>query len=77
MKFRIKQIDENKFIPQVKKALFDSWDGIDNKFNDTWMGKEYQTKYCAKPTLLEALQEVEIYKTRIHKKNGYPKYYKL
>ena len=77
MKFRIKQIDDNVFIPQVKKALFDSWDGIDNKLNQTWMGKEYQTKYCVKPTLLEALQEVEIYKTRIHKKNGYPKYYKL
>ena len=77
MKFRIKQIDDNKYIPQVKMALFDSWDGIDNKRDETWMGKEYQTKYCVKPTLLEAQQEVEIYKTRIHKKNGYPKYYKL
>ena len=77
MKFRIKQIDDNVFIPQVKKGWFNSWNGIDNKWNETWMGNGFQTRYCAKPTLLEAQQEVEIYKTRIHKKNSYPKYYNL
>jgi hypothetical protein len=77
MKFRIKQIDDNNYIPQVKMGWFRGWVGIDNKWNENWFSKEFQTKHCAKPTLLEAQQEVEIYKTRIHKKNGYPKYYKL
>lgn len=77
MKFRIKQIDDNKYIPQVKMALFDSWDGIDNKCTASWNIEEFQTRYCVKPTLLEAQQEVEIYKTKMHKKNSYPKYYKI
>jgi len=77
MKFRVKQIDENSFIPQVRKNLFGSWYGIDSSYNDTWYSKEFQTKYCAKPTLSDALSEIDIWKTKIHKKGNYPIYHKL
>ena len=77
MKFRVKQIDENTFIPQVRNNLFGSWYGIDNKWGTTWFNKVYQTKYCAKPTLDDALLEIDIYKTKIHKKDNYPIYHKL
>jgi len=77
MKFRVKQIDENSFIPQVRKNLFGSWYGIDNDFNDTWYAEYYQNKYCSKQTIYDALLEIDIWKTRIHKKNNFPIYHKI
>jgi hypothetical protein len=77
MKFRVKQICENKYIPQVRNNLFGSWYGIDNIWNDTWYDKTLQTKYCSKPTLSDALLEIDIWKTKIHKKRNYPIYHKI
>jgi hypothetical protein len=77
MKFRVKQIDENKYIPQIKIGFFNNWLGIDNIWKETWIDELLQTKYCAKPSLDDALLEIDIWKTRIHKKNKFPVYHNV
>ena len=77
MKFRIKQIDENIYIPQLKKNLFSSWCGIDNNWNEIWWDAFFQTKYCSQKTYQDALNEIEIWKTKNHKKKNYPKYFEV
>lgn len=77
MKFRIKQIDENIYIPQIKQDFFSSWYGIDNNWNELWYDKSFQTKYCGQKTYQEALNEIEVWKTKNHKKKNYPKYFEI
>ena len=77
MKFRIKQIDENIYIPQVKKYFFDNWNGIDNRWDEVWSNEFFQTKYCKQNTYQDALNEIEIWKTKNHKKKNYPKYFEI
>ena len=73
-KYRIKQISENLFIPQVSKGIFDSlfgiFDGIAIEDNTTtWHIKEYQDIYCITDSLEKAKEVIEKYKR-------YPKYHK-
>mgnify|MGYP001261764773 CR=1 FL=1 len=44
MKFRIKQIDKNIYISQVKNNFFCSWCGIDNKWDTTWIDDNFSKK---------------------------------
>lgn len=76
MKFRIKQIDENKFIPQVKNNFFSSWYGICDNLN-TWISVIVQLEYCVFDKYEKANHIIGIYKIKRHNKKIYPKYYKL
>jgi hypothetical protein len=82
MKFyRIKQIGENQFIPQVAECWFDRilgfWHGIDIINNRTLSIEEYQRKWCVSATLEHAKYVVEVYKkTPFNFNFKYPKYYK-
>jgi hypothetical protein len=80
-KYRIKQISENLFIPQVSKGIFDSlfgiFDGIAIEDNTTtWYIKEYQDIYCATDSLEKAKEVIEKYKNKINSEKRYPKYHK-
>ena len=86
MKFyRIKQIGENKFIPQVKPHFFDCWYGIDSIHKDLnigfyanylWSEKDYCDMYCICETLEQAKQVIFDYKANQKNKRKYPKYLK-
>lgn len=86
MKYRIKQIAENKFIPQVKTWLFGDWYAIDSQnkglnidfyANHLWFLKEFVYMYCICTTLEEAKQVITDYKANQKTKIKYPKYHKL
>ena len=77
MKFRIKQVDHNIYIPQVKNNFFSSWCAIDNKWDTLWNINEFQTRYCGHKTYADALREIEIWKIKIHFKRHFPKYYEI
>jgi hypothetical protein len=81
-KYRIKQINNYLFIPQVSKGIFDSLFGIfsgieiaDN--TTTWYIKEYQDRYCVTDSLEKAKEVIEKYKNRYNSEKGYPKYHKV
>jgi hypothetical protein len=77
MKFyRVKQVSENQFIPQVKSFIIDNWKGIDDDMI-TWYSKDFQKEWCAKNTLDEAKEVIIGYKNRNLEKKQYPKYYKI
>jgi hypothetical protein len=80
MKFyRVKQISENEFIPQVKFWFLGYWYGIDKDNDDEVFGRwyllEFQKRWCAKATLEEAKERIDRY--RKNNKVKYPKYHKL
>lgn len=77
MKYRVVEIQQGLFIPQVRKNIFSSWYGIQKNGADTWYDGHYQLRYCSTSTLEEAKQIVEKHKEIINKKNQYPKYFKL
>ena len=76
MNFRIKQLDENVFIPQVKKRFFSKWKGIQKNNYKTWHSNDFQRKYCAQDTYPEALSQIQIWKHKDIKEKIYPKYFK-
>jgi len=76
--YRIKQLNENTFIPQVAKPseLFLFWYGIDLKRDYDFLSESTQKEYCSKSTLEEACLVIEEHK-RIRKiKKRYPKYHR-
>jgi len=89
--YRIKQTDENEFIPQTSTTnvfaiLFGDWDGIEyiNEINttNTWYGGLAQIKYCTVETMEEAKRVIEIHKKQSTNKlitdkqeQTYPKYH--
>lgn len=76
--YRIKQLNENTFIPQVSKPsdLFLFWYGIDLKRDYDFLSKSIQKEYCSKSTLEEDCLVIEEHK-RIRKiKKRYPKYHR-
>jgi hypothetical protein len=77
MRYRVVEIQENVFIPQVKKSIFSSWNGIQKNGCDVWFGKHYQLRYCSTSTLEEAKQIAQTHKERKDKNKQYPKYFKL
>lgn len=82
MIYRIKQISENKFIPQrgyLIDWIFNSMVGIEKNSTYTWTLKEYQKSRCAVNSLEEAREIIKEYKLLINPDNcpeGYPKYHK-
>lgn len=63
--YRIKQIEENKFIPQTADLfdyIFRTWEGIDREDGGIWYGYAYQKSYCACETLEEAREVIKKYK---------------
>jgi hypothetical protein len=75
--YRIKQINENTFIPQTRK-WWDMWEGIESRGNSTystWYGSHYQLRYCVVYSLEEANQIIKEYKAYWDKIKQYPKYH--
>lgn len=73
MKYRIKQVEKNIFIPQFKKCFLFNWESIDNIKNYTWLSTE---KYSHNETYDEAFEVIQRHK-RYLKRTKYPKYYKV
>lgn len=77
MKFyRVKQIGECSYIPQVKDGIFSLWKGIDTNFYRCYSNESYQKLFCSALTLEEAKEIITKYKSLITKKVKYPKYYR-
>jgi hypothetical protein len=76
MKFRIKQIDDNLFIPQVKHNYFSSWYGICDNSN-IWISEMNQIDNCVFDKYEKANNIICIYKIKRYNKKIYPKYHKL
>ena len=77
MKFyRIKQVDENWYIPQIKRCLLCSWDDIDALLFEALYYEEGQISHCSPKTLEEARQRIAEYKEEIKNKKKFPKYFK-
>jgi hypothetical protein len=72
--YRIKQINDNTFIPQTRK-WWDMWEGIDRKGNSTWFGSHLQEQYCTVTTIEEANRIIKEYKAYWDKIKQYPKYH--
>jgi hypothetical protein len=74
MKFRIKQIDEETFIPQCKPWWDFDWGNIDLDGDYVW----YTTSSYSRCQSLElAKVTIEKYKSFLKLKKQYPKYYKI
>lgn len=74
--YRVKQISENQYIPQVKFWFLGYWYGICSSFW-TYFSKVYQEECCAKETLDDAVKVIDGYKNIYFTKKQYPKYHKL
>jgi hypothetical protein len=74
MRYRIKQVSSDIFIPQCREYFFLQWGSIDNINNYAWNTTE---KYSHNKTYDEAFKVIENYKKYLRTKNKYPKYYKV
>ena len=75
--YRIKQIAENKFIPQVKLGLLGMWNSIDGTSNEIWYSDEYVEKYCYVTSLETAHDVIAQYKSYIGNKTKFPIIHKV
>lgn len=77
--FRVKQISETEFIPQMRVWYKYHYCGIQSFFLDfdTWYSPKYQKKYCCVSSLEKAMGIIEDYKKSNGIKVKYPKYFKL
>ena len=75
--YRIKQIAENKFIPQVKLGIFGVWNSIDVSNNEIWYAKEYVERYYYVSTLEMAHNVIAQYKNFVENKIKYPIIHKV
>lgn len=74
MKYRVKQIEENTFIPQCRPWWDFDWGNIDRKGDYVW----YTTStYSCCSSLELAKKTIERYKEFQKIKKRYPKYYKV
>lgn len=81
--FRVKQISENQFIPQITYGVFDwlfgAWEGIEvdeNGIWHIWLNKEYQDIFCVTDSLDKAKSIIKDYKQKEIIDKKYPKYHK-
>jgi hypothetical protein len=74
MKYRIKQIDENTFIPQCKHWWCLDWGNIDKEGDYVWYTKSWYSK-CKSLEL--ANTSIERHKSYLKSKKQYPKYFKV
>ena len=73
MRYRIKQIDKDTFIPQYRQCFLFRWESIDNIDNYCWLSTE---KYSHNKTYDEAHEVIQRHKRHL-KRTKYPKYYKV
>lgn len=74
--YRIKQIAEDCYIPQVKKGILGSWDGIDGELFEAWYSAEYQIRHCSVKTIEAARKRIAEHKKKLRDKKKFPKYFK-
>jgi hypothetical protein len=74
-KYRIKQISENLFIPQVKKGFFGCWCSIDENYNSGHY--LYEEIYCACISDTEAADIIYNHDYKSKKTKKYPIYHKF
>jgi hypothetical protein len=74
MKYRIKQINKNVFIPQCKKNWFCEWGNIDRETNHLW---HIDTTFAYHKSFEDAENRINRYKENLKEKNNYPIYYKI
>jgi len=74
MIYRVKQIDDNTFIPQCRPWYSLEWDNIDRKDNFAW---HTYSHYAHHSSLESAKTTIERYKTYLKKESRYPKYFKV
>lgn len=73
MQYRVKQIDENTFIPQCKSWYDFEWGNIDQSDNYVW----HTTSTYSRCSSLElARKTIERHKSCLKEEAKYPKYYK-
>lgn len=77
MKFRVKQIGENQFMPQAKKWFLGSWRFIDKNDFYLWYYEFFGLRHCICSTYAEAKQVIVDYKAYQKNQIKYPKYHKL
>lgn len=75
--YRIKQIANDRFIPQVKLGLFGMWNSIDATNNEIWYSEDYVEKYCYVTTLEMAHNVIAQYKNYVENKLKYPIIHKV
>jgi hypothetical protein len=69
IQYRVKQISENRFIPQVKTSFFSNWKSI-SRYNPKTTVLIFESILCWCDTLEQA-------KEVIKKNKEYPKYYDI
>jgi hypothetical protein len=74
MQYRVKQIDENTFIPQCKSWYDFEWGNIDRLDGYIW---HTTLTYAICPSLESAKQAIIRCKSIKLEKKEYPKYYKF
>jgi hypothetical protein len=75
MRFRIKQIKNNIFIPQCKANFFSSWYSIDRTSDIyTWIG---ENSFSHHSSMEDANNSIKRYKDNLKSKNRYPIYHKV
>ena len=75
MRFRVKQIDENTFIPQCKEWYDFDWESIDRDISFTWY--RLGDNYCQVDSLEKAKEIIDKRKFFLLERKKYPKYYKV
>ncbi len=75
--YRIKQIANDRFIPQVKLGFFGMWNSIDGTNNEIWYSDEYVERYCYVTSLEIAHRVINQYKSFVKNKLKYPIIHKL
>lgn len=81
MKYRIKQISENEFVPQAKENILFKWASI--KVYDFLEARPYlkygiaEEEYCSVDTKDKALENINIYNAYIQENNSYPIIHKV
>jgi hypothetical protein len=75
--FRVKQISETEFIPQMRDWYEFTYNGIESIRGDynIWFSPKYQKKYCCVSSLENAMGIIEDYKKSNGIKVKYPKYF--
>jgi hypothetical protein len=74
MRYRIKQVDENTFIPQCKPWWDFDWGNIDQEGDHVWY-TTYSFSQCE--SLESANTAIKKYKSYLKLQKQYPKYFKV
>ncbi len=81
IKYRIKQIAGDIYIPQVKNSFFGHWYGISKNTNVVylWFREEFQNEHCKCKSISEAELVIKEHKISCKKidKTKYPIYHKI